>query len=95
MTETNSATSMVAKVFCEFRSTQRNRQIEIAAILAHPRWTRQDDQQLWSARSSGDDFSAIAREMGRNINEVKQRWHRLRVIPQVHELLEKGTVFNE
>lgn len=56
--------------------------------IFHPHWSSRDDHALMIARAKHDNFTAIANRLGRNRIAVEQRWHRLRVIPNVVELLE-------
>ena len=59
----------------------------VLAGVAHPKWSPAADHALVAARGRRDDFHAIARQLGRDPRAVEQRWHRLRVIPDVATVL--------
>lgn len=56
--------------------------------IMHPKWSPADDLLLLQARAAGDWFAAIAVDMDRGVVEVEQRWHRLRVVPDIAALIE-------
>ena len=64
------------------------RTAERLAPVFHPLWSSADDHALLKARASGDNFIAIATGLDRSRIAVEQRWHRLRVVPNVLKLLE-------
>lgn len=65
------------------------------ASIFHPNWSSLDDHRLMVARSSGDNFTDIATRLGRQRIAVEQRWHRLRVIPNIVKRLEAFGLSNE
>ena len=58
------------------------------APVFHPLWSSADDFALLKARAGGGNFTAIAAHLNRSPIAVEQRWHRLRVVPNVMKLLE-------
>jgi hypothetical protein len=59
------------------------------APILHPRWCPADDHALMTAREGGAHFTAIAAMLGRSRIAVEQRWHRLRAVPGILDLLEE------
>ncbi len=79
---------MVAKSgLSECRAKPTNVAQRLAPIF-HPLWSSADDHALLTARAAGDSFTAIATRLDRSRIAVEQRWHRLRVVPNVLKLLE-------
>lgn len=58
------------------------------AGIFHPRWSSRDDHFLMTQRDKGTSFERIATGLMRGRVAVEQRWHRLRVVPNVLTLLE-------
>lgn len=56
--------------------------------IYHPHWSSSDDHALLKAKASGDNFNIIADRLGRQRLAVEQRWHRLRIVPDVLKNLE-------
>ena len=56
--------------------------------IFHPHWSPSDDHALLKSKASGDSFGAIADRLGRQRVAVEQRWHRLRIVPDVLKKLE-------
>ena len=56
--------------------------------IYHPHWSSSDDHALLKAKASGDNFNIIADRLGRQRLAVEQRWHRLRIVPDVLKKLE-------
>lgn len=58
------------------------------ASIFHPYWSPTDDHALLKAKASGDNFTAIADRFDRPRIAIEQRWHRLRIVPDVLKKLE-------
>ncbi|MEX5515696.1 hypothetical protein [Pseudophaeobacter sp. 1A09344] len=57
-------------------------------MIFHPRGSSADDCALLKARAAGDNFTDIAVRLARPRIAVEQRWHRLRVVPNILKQLE-------
>lgn len=55
--------------------------------IFHPHWTPSDDIQLLKLRDEGVALDRIAMAMMRRPKAIEQRWHRLRVVPNVRKKL--------
>lgn len=53
------------------------------ACIFHPHWCPALDHKILISKASGDNFSIIADRLGRERVAVEQRWHRLRVVPNI------------
>lgn len=58
------------------------------AVIFHPHWSSSADHALLKAKASGSNFSIIADRLGCQRVAVEQRWHRLRIIPDIVKKLE-------
>ena len=56
--------------------------------IFHPRWSSWEDHELLLLKKSGHNFSGIAMHLNRPRVAVEQRWHRLRVVPDIVKQLE-------
>ncbi|WP_170565887.1 hypothetical protein [Ruegeria atlantica] len=56
--------------------------------IAHPHWSSMDDFCLLQARRQSQSFSQIADDLGRTRAAVEVRFHRLRIVPDIEQLLE-------
>ena len=59
----------------------------LASIL-HPGWSSRKDHQIMMLKKAGMSFAQIAAEVDRPSRAVEQRYHRLRVVPEVIKKLE-------
>ncbi|NIZ09292.1 SANT/Myb-like DNA-binding domain-containing protein [Pseudooceanicola sp. HF7] len=69
---------------------QRRIQLRAARLLVqvvHPLWSPDEDSRILKMKSQGIHFTAISDDLGRSRIAVEQRWHRLRAVPQVQQLL--------
>lgn len=73
-----------------FRNKRRpaTPQEQALASVFHPLWFPLADYQLLKLRAKGKNFHEIAELLGRPRIAVEQRFHRLRVIPNIVEKLE-------
>lgn len=55
--------------------------------IFHPLWSSADDHFILTQRASGVALHRIAIGLMRDRVAVEQRWHRLRVIPGIEDLL--------
>ncbi len=64
--------------------------VKASALVSiyHPHWSPTDGHALLKAKASGDNFNIIADRLGRQRLAVEQRWHRLRIVPDVLKKLE-------
>lgn len=71
-----------------FKSRRAPKKAGVLASIYHPHWSPSDDHALLKAKASGDNFNIIADRLGRQRVGVEQRWHRLRIVPDVLKKLE-------
>lgn len=79
---------MNARAEFKTRRAEASRAALRLALAFHPHWSSRDDHALMTARAKRENFTVIAKRLGRSRIAVEQRWHRLRVIPNVVKLLE-------
>lgn len=53
----------------------------------HPKWNARDDHFILTQKAAGAHLSKIAQGLMRETRAVEQRWHRLRKIPDLENLL--------
>jgi hypothetical protein len=75
--------------------TARNRQHGLQSIF-HSHWSPAVDSQLLTLRDQGISLDRIAMALMRQPKAVEQRWHRLRVVPDIRKKLrEFGSDYSE
>lgn len=57
------------------------------APVFHPRWSSKVDFFILQLRGDGENFTGIAQVLGLTRLSVEQRWHRLRAIRDIGDLL--------
>ncbi len=75
---------------CKLKKGQgcaRQAAAQVLAPVAHPGWSPADDFRLLELKAQKLHFHRIAEVMDRPRIMVEQRWHRLRAIPRVTDLL--------
>lgn len=65
----------------------RGRAARALRQVFHPYWCPADDHFILTQRASGVALDRIAIGLMRDRLAVEQRWHRLRVIPGIEDLL--------
>jgi len=71
-----------------FKTKRMPKKASPLVSIFHPHWSPSDDHALLKARAAGDNFNVIADKFGRQRVAVEQRWHRLRIIPEIVNKLE-------
>lgn len=76
-----------SSISCRIPINSKTDEERFAEIL-HPAWCSADDYYLLQARRLGQSFCEIASELERRTIAVQQRFHRLRAVSGIEEMLE-------
>lgn len=55
--------------------------------IRHPKWCSLEDHELLQARGRGESFASIAKDLQRPTRAIEQRYHQLRVVRGIEDLL--------